>query len=107
VNDKLLRAFIEASGYTIEEIKATTKQKFSFIKAAFTDRYNQQGPITTIDYKVTKKKSQVSFDVDSPEWSAIVIFVSNEADNIEQSIDGYGDLKPMLDYFNRNSDGNT
>ena len=53
--DKLLRAFIEASGYEIEEVKTVTKQKFSVAKALFTERYNSQQPITTIDYKVTKK----------------------------------------------------
>jgi len=52
---KLLRAFIQASGYEIEEVKTVTKKKFSFLKALFTDRYNQQRDITTIDYKVTKK----------------------------------------------------
>lgn len=53
--DKLLRAFIEASGYEIEDIKSTVAPKFSLIKALITDRYNQQLPVTTIDYKVTKK----------------------------------------------------
>jgi len=54
---KLLRAFIEASGFDVEDVVTVTKPKFNAMKALYTDRYNQQGPITTIDYKVTKKNT--------------------------------------------------
>jgi len=84
---KLLKAFIEASGFDIKEDGSASYDK----------------PKVVIDYKVTKKKSQVSFDVDSPEWKGMVTFVLCEADNIKHGIDGYSDLQPMLDYFNRNS----
>jgi len=88
--DKLLRAFISASGFEIEETETTATETIKGVLWG----------TKTIDYKVTKKKPQACFDVDSPEWSCIVDFTLNQADNIEHDIEGYGDLKPMLDYFN-------
>lgn len=127
--DKLLRALIDALGFDVEKIithneTPITKQMGEL--KIFQGRSNSNGDDglvtvgnhgpykrgddecyyldggTDIDYKVTKKKPQVCFDVDSPEWNAIVTFVLNQADDIEHGIEGYGDLKPMLDYFNRN-----
>ena len=96
--EKLLRAFIEVSGFDIEE---TIKEGPSISKrdsiGVFDEFY-----ITT-DYKLTKKKAQVCFDVDSPEWGCIVEYVTIHEVDIETETDDYGDLKPMLEYFNRNS----
>lgn len=119
--DKLLRALIDALGFKVEsgDINAGDLIDNSRSSGVYsTKEINQLYPnkhIVTehfggnwivsepsIDYKVTKKKPQVCFDVDSPEWNAIVTFVLNQADDIEHGIEGYGDLKPMLDYFNRN-----
>ena len=59
---KLLTAFIESQGYEVETIIKVAHSDFSLRKALF-DRYNQQEPITTTDYKVTKKKAApLTFD---------------------------------------------
>jgi len=42
----------------------------------------------------------ISFDVDSPEWSCIVNYILNAKEDIELGINNFGELKPMLDYFN-------
>jgi len=99
MNDKLLRAFIEASGFSIEEVKAPLEE----IKL-------HDGSLTlipidsavTIDYKVTKKKAQVCFDVDSHEWSCIVEYVLSHQGDIEAGTNDFDCLRPMLNYFNRN-----
>jgi hypothetical protein len=44
----------------------------------------------------------VTMSVDSPEWAAIVEYVLNHKDDIENGVNDFGDLQPMLDYFNRN-----
>lgn len=56
--EKLLRAFIEVSGYEIEEVKSVEKVKFSILKAVLTDRFNPQRDKVTIDYKVTKRNGK-------------------------------------------------
>lgn len=75
MNDKLLRAFIEASGYEIEE----TKDIKSFYKAD--DLMSNGEPIkgaicevisTIIDYKVTKK---VASKKEVIEW--IIVLMEN------------------------------
>lgn len=43
-------------------------------------------------------------DTNSPEWSAIVQYVLGHKDDIESSINDFGELKPVLDFFNRNCD---
>lgn len=66
---KLLMAFIEASGFEVEAVVTRKKVEFSYIKALFTDRYNQQGDEVTVDYKVTKKEPELvihKFAVDDP-----------------------------------------
>ncbi len=45
--------------------------------------------------------SSVRLDVNGAEWQAIVGYVINHQIDIEQCINDYGDLQPLLDYFNR------
>lgn len=127
--DKLLRAFIEASGYEIETLLDYKEKKMQKAEAmrhntgwgAKLTEYSlssthgcmldidEDGLYTArlrepvVDYKVTKKKAQAIFDVDSPEWKGLVSFVLQESVNIELDIERYRDLKPMLDYFNGKS----
>lgn len=84
---KLLRAFIEASGFDVEEIQ---EQKIP------------SGQILTPhDYKVTKKPHQVCFDVNSPEWSSVVLYIIGHRHEIEIKENDFGTLAPMLDCFDR------
>ncbi len=53
--EKLLRAFIDASGYDVEKIKTTHPPVFSVMNALFLNRTSR--PAITIDYKVTKRIS--------------------------------------------------
>lgn len=101
--DKLLKAFIEASGYEVEE---TTETKTEVVG---------EGVIwgtKVVDYKVTKKQAtesnayQVILDVQSAEWSCIVEYITNHAGGIENNIHDLGTLQPMLNYFNRNCNEN-
>ena len=55
------------------------------------------------DSKLTTTVAQVRFDVNSPEWTCIVDFVLAHRGDIESSINDFDYLKPMLDYFNRDS----
>lgn len=89
--EKLLRAFIDASGYDIEEVRATV----------------HKDNMTSGDYKVTKRPQSPFpwMDTGSTAWTAIVRFCTDERDNIESKVDGYGDLQPVLDFFDRNCDG--
>ncbi len=70
--DKLLRAFIEASGYEIEEVKA--KETSSIMCGGNT--------YSNIDYKVTKKKQDPLFEDWSPK------FQINEGEVVTY-VDGY------------------
>jgi hypothetical protein len=53
---KLIMALCDAMGFDVEEVVTTVHPPFSIIKACFTDRYNQQGPVHTVDYKLNKRK---------------------------------------------------
>ena len=102
--DKLLRAFIEASGYEIEETVTILDGQTVTEKGV---TYGNQ-TVTSIDYKVTKKVAdsnahQVIFDTQGAEWSCIVKYITGHIDDIESSVNDFDTLKPMLDYFNGNS----
>ena len=98
MNDKLLRAFIEAQGYEIEEVT----EEFDESGSDGGRNWFRSG-VRVIDYKVTKKKSQVRLDVDGTEWSGIVEFVLAHEDEIRSRAysEEYGSLKPILDFFSR------
>jgi len=96
--EKLLRAFIETQGYDIEEI------------------YEESLPSGQItiphDYKVIKKEptqqEKASFDMSelishSEAWCAICDYVLEHKDDIGYSINDFGTLKPVLEFFYRNS----
>jgi hypothetical protein len=51
---KLIMALCDAMGFDVEEVVTTVHPPFSIMKA-FTDRYNQQGPVHTVNYKLTKR----------------------------------------------------
>ena len=57
--EKKLDALIDALGFDVEEVVTTVHPPFSIMKALFTDRYNQQGPIDTVDYKITKRENKI------------------------------------------------
>lgn len=126
--DKLLRAFIEASGYEIEEVEEVELWRtipfmgqterdmlhhkefcgcvISRVKTDTENHWELHRKI--IDYKVTKKAVesnayQVILDTQGPEFSCIVKYITDHIDDIESSVNDFGILKPMLDYFNRNS----
>ena len=131
--DKLLRALIEASGYEIEKIidtKETPISKQSGLNriavSAMTmvrtdlaidnsgeykrgdDECYYRNASMEVDYKVTKKEVesnayQVILDTQGLEFSCIVKYITNHIDDIEQGVNDFDTLKPMLDYFNRNS----
>ena len=55
--EKKLDALIDALGFDVEEVVTTVHPPFSIMKALFTDRYNQQGPVDTVNYKITKRRA--------------------------------------------------
>lgn len=98
--DKLLRAFIEASGYEIEEI--TTRKILVSAEPPTRDEFiNGSTVIETIDYKVTKRHAPVLVPIliQSDEWGCIVEFVSSHADDIETGTNDYGTLTPIWDFM--------
>ena len=111
--DKLLRAFIEASGYEIEEVESSS----SFYGAGCINEDGTLkegalplGTVKSIDYKVSKAKGviesnayQFILDAQGPEFSCIAKYIDDHKDEIELKVMDYGDLQPMLDYFCRNS----
>lgn len=123
--EKLLRAFIEASGYDIEktiDTKLTPISKQSGLnritagaltmarnnlatvngneyKRGDDECYYLEGSLD-VDYKVTKKP-QPCFDADSPEWACVVDYVLGARDEIELGINNFGDLRPILNYLTK------
>ena len=51
---------------------------------------------------LTKKEDMVTLPVQGEVWGAIVKYVLAHSNDIEAGINDYGDLKSILDYFNRN-----
>ena len=102
---KLLRAFIEASGYEIETSSGKVSCGCSGYTGSGCGCCNFTGFISKpFDYKVTKKHpvALVPIPIQSDEWSCIVKFVESHANDIEQDINDFGELKPMWDFMNRN-----
>jgi len=97
--EKLLRAFIKAQGYEIEETVTYDLFHTGIGNPEIIDK------IEIIDYKVTKKQqSPFSWmDTNSPEWSAIVEYVTDHDEDIEIGINDFATLRPVLNFFNRNS----
>ena len=84
---KLLEALCEGLGFEVEEIE---EQKIPSGQI-----------IVTQGYKV-KNKEYVSLPIHGEEWAVIVKFIISHKDDIENDINDYGDLMPVLDFFNRN-----
>lgn len=62
--------------------------------------------LAPLQYKLTNNKpALVPIEIHSDEWSCIVNFVTSHSDDIEQGINDFGDLKPLWDFMNRNSNG--
>jgi len=112
---KLEIAKLRADGYDVEIITNHNTDKYNdYIKrigswadiiAAFgiyPPPPEHPSSFFTTDYKVTKKKKQVCFDIDSPEWMCIVDYIINSRYEIEGKENDFGTLQPMLDFFNRN-----
>lgn len=94
--EKLLRAFIKAQGYEIEQTGGRTG--------------NVASPV---DYKVTNKgptqQQKDSFSMSeliahSDAWNAICDYVLFHKEDIESGINDFGDLKPVWNFFNRNTE---
>jgi hypothetical protein len=125
---KLLRSFIEASGFEVEEVfdKVSCKCKPNAL-ALGGDRdciecFGIGYDLVTDDYKVTKKlsipaggrgSSKIPLDfvlpcvplpIDSKAWGCIVAFIGSHREDIINDINGYGGLGFMLDFMERNSD---
>lgn len=104
---KLLRAFIEASGYEIE----TTKDiKWAYHPDDINDQTGKpkensrpESIINTTDYKVTKQEPLVQLPIQSKEWGCIVDFVTSHREDIINDVNDYGGLGFILDFMERNS----
>ena len=111
--DKLLRAFIEASGYEIKEV---------VVDKVIPDLSRVERSTLTIkdviDYKVTKRDNGVKqfaadvfyrtgdivpLPIKSKAWGCIVEYVTSHDGDIESDTNDFGTLKPMLDFMNRDS----
>lgn len=124
---KLLRAFIEASGYEIENVVDTketpiTKQsgvnritlktlsmQDSGLVTDHTGAYKRGlcgcyylKPSLAVDYEVTNKIAFVPITVKSDEWGCIVKYVTSHMDDINADINDFGELKPLVKFMNRN-----
>ena len=55
--EKKLDALIDALGFDVREVVSTFESPSSIKKALFTDRFNPQTPVTTIDHKLTKRNT--------------------------------------------------
>lgn len=102
--DKLLRAFIEASGYEVEEVKVPCMPVESD-GILFGQDYK-------IDYKVTKKNKELPLEchepcvplpVQSDAWGCIVEFVNDHYGDIEAGINDFDTLRPILNFISRKS----
>ena len=103
---KLLRAFIEASGYEVEE------EKFTIMTDGTRYEGHENAGLKEIcidkevtNYKVAKKHSSPFpwMDTNSLSWLSIVDYVLLHEEDIELNVDSFGTLKPVLDFFNRNN----
>jgi len=107
---KLLRAFIEASGYEVESISRAmlngeeVKNKAKIALLPMLSWGDSEVEFIT-DYKVTKNhKSPFPWmDTNSSAWSAIVEYVLDYKKEIEMGEGGFVILKPVLDHFNGES----
>ena len=86
---KLLTALCDALGFDVEEVQ---EQSIPSGKV-----------LIPHEYKLTKRGEVVTLPVEGDFWGSIVKYIVSHADDIESEINDYGDLKPVLDYFNRNS----
>ncbi len=91
MNDKLLRAFIEAQGYEIEEVKGEV-----FVGSyAGDDKYITR----TIDYKVTKKETGIIFTKDMVENIINVLsdYTSTNGRNNDDVLNLINTLEAIID----------
>jgi len=58
---------------------------------------------TVQDFKLIKKDLYVPIKVQSKEWGCIVDFVFKYREEIIADFNGYGDLSPILEFINRNT----
>ena len=124
--DKLLRAFIEASGYEVKRVR-TGDEKCDCYKSNPLSRGHLigcqrcQGTGVShgiFDYKVTKRDNGVKqfaadvfyrtgdivpLPIKSKAWGCIVEYVKNHAGDIESGANDFDTLKPIWDFMNRDS----
>jgi len=107
--EKLLRAFIEAQGYEIEKIYNQRKYNYECALAAETNAPFLKTHEDFIDYKVTKKQkdkeaySMAELIAHSDAWNAICDYVLAHKEDIESNVNDFETLKPVWDFFNRNT----
>ena len=115
---KLLTALINELGFDVERVCVNQKDiesqekrfRESFkVEACKWWQFPPERPVyiynidPICEYKLTKKEEAVVLPVEGDFWGAIVKYIVAHHDDIESKINDYGDLKPVLDYFNRNS----
>ena len=90
MNDKLLRAFIEASGFDIEEVRTPKGQAFeslSYSPAGIkVTKVNGKWFAATIDYKVTKKNADIQglIDIIDNTQSCLPSHTTVQWDNLQE-----------------------
>ena len=93
---KLLRAFIDASGFDVKEVvrEAAEGQEPDFF--ILDDDY-------CVDYKVTSKECLVPLPAQSKAWGCVVDFVLSHREDIINDVNDYGGLGSILDFMERKS----
>jgi hypothetical protein len=104
-----LDALIAALGFDVEEVVSTFEPPFSVTKALFTDRFNPQAPVTTTNYKLTKRNINskpfncyvacVPLPVQSDAWGSIVNYCADHVDDIENGVNDFDTLRPIWEFM--------
>lgn len=85
----LIEAMIEKMGYRVEYSEEQKLPSGQITVPARADLY-----LTCIDRPIP---------VSNDAWSAIVGYVISHEDDIRRDMEDFGELRPVLDFFNRNS----
>jgi len=94
--EKIIRAWLKCEGYEIEEI--------------FEQKIPSGQILIPHDYKVIKKQegeeaySMAELIAHSDAWNAICDYVLAHKEDIESGINDFETLKPVWDFFNRNTE---
>jgi hypothetical protein len=101
---KLLRAFIEAQGYDVEESEVVVRVNAISHFDSITGKAVQIKEDKLVkDYKVTNPEPYVPLPIQSKAWNCITKFIIEHRDDIINDVNGCGGLRHMLDFMERNS----